>query len=396
MMATRRGLLDLPCITSTKNPRVKAARTAAKRGLVKLEGVRLVLDAVSHGGVVPELVFIADDLFKAFSSASSASVSSSASFSSPDPSGLLHDALSPLLPRLGPDRIVRAAPHVIAAVSDTASPQGIVAFARRPDPAAAAAAAALALSRTRATAASMSIVCDGVSDPGNLGTLIRSAAAAEADVVCCVTPCCDPWSNKVLRAGMGAHFRLPVVHGTRDHVVRALLGLGLGDDTDAVTAEALEAAPPAQPPRVYVAGGGEGCGGGGSSSSSGSGGGGIGSGGGVGDGGGGDEPAHLGVGGSVDVAYTEVDWTEPFVLVLGNEADGPLHSWASGLVADDAGDAGDGGVQEDGGPMNGDAGSGCGFGSTNVVIPMGRGVESLNVGVAASIILFEARRQRGL
>ena len=128
-MATRRGLLDLPCITSTKNPRVKAARTAAKRGLVKLEGVRLVLDAISHGGVVPELVFIADDLFQAFSSASSASVSSSASSSSPDSSGLLHDALSPLLPRLGPDRIVRAAPHVIAAVSDTASPQGIVAFA---------------------------------------------------------------------------------------------------------------------------------------------------------------------------------------------------------------------------------------------------------------------------
>jgi TrmH family RNA methyltransferase len=49
---------------------------------------------------------------------------------------------------------------------------------------------------------------DGLQDPGNLGAVLRSAAAAGGQDVFLSAQCADPWSPKCLRAGMGAHFRL--------------------------------------------------------------------------------------------------------------------------------------------------------------------------------------------
>ncbi len=54
------------------------------------------------------------------------------------------------------------------------------------------------------------LILDSVRDPGNLGTLLRSAEAAGAQVVLLPPESVDPFSPKVVRAGMGAHFRLPV------------------------------------------------------------------------------------------------------------------------------------------------------------------------------------------
>jgi TrmH family RNA methyltransferase len=54
------------------------------------------------------------------------------------------------------------------------------------------------------------MVADQVRDPGNLGTLLRSAAAAGVQAALLAHGTTDPYSPKVLRAGMGAHFRLPV------------------------------------------------------------------------------------------------------------------------------------------------------------------------------------------
>jgi TrmH family RNA methyltransferase len=51
---------------------------------------------------------------------------------------------------------------------------------------------------------------DGIRDPGNLGTLLRTAQAAGADLVLLPPGSVDPFSPKVVRAGMGAHFRLPI------------------------------------------------------------------------------------------------------------------------------------------------------------------------------------------
>jgi TrmH family RNA methyltransferase len=52
---------------------------------------------------------------------------------------------------------------------------------------------------------------DGLQDPGNLGMILRSAAAAGVETVSLSRACADVWSPKVLRAGMGAHFRMNIV-----------------------------------------------------------------------------------------------------------------------------------------------------------------------------------------
>lgn len=54
------------------------------------------------------------------------------------------------------------------------------------------------------------LVLDGLQDPGNVGTIWRTADALEADGLLLVHGCADPFGPKVVRATMGACFRLPV------------------------------------------------------------------------------------------------------------------------------------------------------------------------------------------
>lgn len=55
------------------------------------------------------------------------------------------------------------------------------------------------------------LLLEDVQDPGNLGSILRSAAAAGVQVAWLSVGCADAWSPRVLRAGMGAHFVLPIV-----------------------------------------------------------------------------------------------------------------------------------------------------------------------------------------
>jgi TrmH family RNA methyltransferase len=57
------------------------------------------------------------------------------------------------------------------------------------------------------------LICDGIGDPGNLGTLIRSAAAFHFDLVVTTAGSAEAGNPKTVRAGMGAFFRIPVVDG---------------------------------------------------------------------------------------------------------------------------------------------------------------------------------------
>jgi RNA methyltransferase, TrmH family len=72
----------------------------------------------------------------------------------------------------------------------------------------------LALSQTVAQTLAHSanaVYLENIQDPGNLGTVLRTAAAAGCQTIFLSNQCADPWSSKVLRAGMGAHFALNLV-----------------------------------------------------------------------------------------------------------------------------------------------------------------------------------------
>ncbi len=85
--------------------------------------------------------------------------------------------------------------HVLAAVCDTKTPQGIAAIVRI---------AEVELRGSRLVA------MDGVQDPGNVGTIIRTADAAGFDGVILSSQCADVFSPKVLRATMGSVFRMGI------------------------------------------------------------------------------------------------------------------------------------------------------------------------------------------
>jgi TrmH family RNA methyltransferase len=101
------------------------------------------------------------------------------------------------------------APGVLARVTDTVSPQGIVAVAER------------TAAPGRAGGEPLVVVLAGVGDPGNAGTLLRSAEAAGASAVWAAAGSVDLWAPKVVRASAGALFHVPVRDGVEPADVRA-------------------------------------------------------------------------------------------------------------------------------------------------------------------------------
>lgn len=63
------------------------------------------------------------------------------------------------------------------------------------------------------------LVCDGVSDPGNLGTLLRTALGFGFDAAYLLNHCVDPFNEKALRAAQGALFHLPLMVGDWNHLL---------------------------------------------------------------------------------------------------------------------------------------------------------------------------------
>ena len=94
------------------------------------------------------------------------------------------------------------APGVLERVADTVSPQPVLAVAPLPAP---------ALEELRS--ATLVVVCVGLQDPGNLGTVIRSTSAAGAAGVICCDGTVDPYSPKCVRASAGALFHVRLVAG---------------------------------------------------------------------------------------------------------------------------------------------------------------------------------------
>jgi len=85
--------------------------------------------------------------------------------------------------------------RVFASIVDAETPQGI--------------AAEISIPAAKATSGD-AVFLEGVQDPGNVGAIIRSAAAFGIGEVVLDQACADPWSPRALRAGMGGHFALSV------------------------------------------------------------------------------------------------------------------------------------------------------------------------------------------
>jgi len=74
---------------------------------------------------------------------------------------------------------------------------------------------------------SFALILDQVRDPGNLGAILRSAEAAGAQAVFLTPRTADPFAPKVVRAGMGAHFRLPILSLDWESLAVVLAGLNV-------------------------------------------------------------------------------------------------------------------------------------------------------------------------
>jgi TrmH family RNA methyltransferase len=123
-------------------------------------------------------------------------------------------------------------------LAGTEHPQGVVAVAGIPrhglD--------ALDLSREPAVV----LVLDAVQDPGNFGTLVRTAEALGAAGVIALPGTVDPWNPKSVRAAMGSSFRLPIVPAEWDAAAPWLAERGMAIIAAVVGADPLPSPPPAR------------------------------------------------------------------------------------------------------------------------------------------------------
>jgi RNA methyltransferase, TrmH family len=164
-------------ITSTHNPRIQwvhklqgQPRFHQSEGVFVVEGVRLAEEAL-RAGWQPSLVLYTPDLSQR---------------------GL------EIIRSLLPSSVEEVSPAVMKSASDTQTPQGILAVMSQrvlPLPA----------------VLDFVLLLDAIRDPGNLGTILRTAVAAGVQGVILAPGCADAFSPKVLRSAMGAHFHLPIL-----------------------------------------------------------------------------------------------------------------------------------------------------------------------------------------
>jgi TrmH family RNA methyltransferase len=106
--------------------------------------------------------------------------------------------------------------RVIKRLSSTGTPQGVVAEAEAPQ-----------ISLEQMPLEGITMVLDGIQDPGNTGTIVRTAHAFGAGAVVLLPGTCDIYNPKALRATAGSAFHIPVVRTERDELVRILKESGI-------------------------------------------------------------------------------------------------------------------------------------------------------------------------
>ncbi len=162
-------------ITSRSNERVKAIRALERKkeraasGLHRIEGEKTIREAIDSGAVLSD-VFIEDGYVSTLSFADAA--------------------------------VYTVSRDVLCCLSDCETPQGIVATVKTP-----------ALTPPERYPAGLIAVLDCVQDPGNVGTILRTADAMGAVGILFSSDSADPFSPKVLRSAMGSTYHIPVWQG---------------------------------------------------------------------------------------------------------------------------------------------------------------------------------------
>ncbi len=167
-------------ITSTKNATVKLARSLAEKKFREEHGLFLV----EGGNIVKDIP-----------------VGTEVEFYLVSESRAEETAAALALTRA---RVYYVTDAVMKSLSDTVTPYGIAAAVKIPE-------------RQFALPEGNAILLDGVSDPGNVGTVIRTAAATGFEVF--LLGCADPFSGKAVRASMGGIFRTRVTEITEEQAV---------------------------------------------------------------------------------------------------------------------------------------------------------------------------------
>ena len=214
-------------ITSTHNPAVQAAKAlqgkAAREagGLFLCEGEHMVGEAARFAPDNVQEIFVDENQTQRYQS---------------------------LLNGLTGQTVYAVPEHVLAALSQVKAPQGIAATVRMPQHA--------ALSALGGHV----ILLENVQDPGNVGTILRTADAAGFDACILTDGCADPFAPKCLRATMGSVFRVPIaVEENAALAARTLAGLGYATIATVLSGQDFYARQPL-PPKVCLIIGNEGAG----------------------------------------------------------------------------------------------------------------------------------------
>lgn len=174
-------------ILSVQNPAIKALRALKdkkgrkEQGRFLIEGPTMLEEALASGIAVQEII-VEEGAFQKH---------------------------APLLQKLGNVPVTLVSPQVLAAVCDTKTPQAL--------------AAAISINAlvTATLPKGRAVLLDGVSDPGNIGTIWRTAEAAGFEALVLSPDAADPFSPKVIRATMGAIFRVPVLQADLSSLLEA-------------------------------------------------------------------------------------------------------------------------------------------------------------------------------
>lgn len=123
-------------------------------------------------------------------------------------------------------RLIRVPEDVMASISPMQTPQGALFLCRLPE-------------KTEFSAQPGMLLLDGIQDPGNLGTILRTADALNVPVAL-LEGCADPYSHKVVRASMGAVFRVKTAQTTWETAQAACKAAGIPIGVTALSERALD------------------------------------------------------------------------------------------------------------------------------------------------------------